>query len=433
MMSRKESLWCSMLQHVAACCSMLQCIAVRCSAKSQKRAPLLTMPRKESLWCSALQCIAVHCSALQCLQCVAVRCSASQCVAVRCSVCITLSVTSLLIHYSASTCYMMQDLGSSKRTSGLQIWVEVFRSKTKPWRVTHSYVGHDLSYAGHDFVWLIHMWDMTQLICGTWLSSFVWDMTRWYVGRDSGLSDMWDMTHLIRAGHDSFSPIPQRHMTDTFVRGTLLIHIWDMTRSLVGHDSSIRGTWLIYMWNMSPRPQSDISDVFACGTWLVHTWDVTRPHGGHDSFTRGTWPQHLRVTLLTYSRVGHYSMIKDMIRSAYESLIYAPFKLIRSALQMERNSFTYETWLIYTGHESFGPCVCDLCALQIIFFQVSHEQLILEESCRRRWLMSLANGVWLILAWDRLVYMYDMPHEFNVWLIILWSMHPSIHFNEPCK
>ena len=36
-------------------------------------------------------------------------------------------------------------------------------------------------------------------------------------------------------------------------------------------------------------------------------------------------------------------MIKDMIRSAYESLIYAPFKLIRSALQMERNSFTYET------------------------------------------------------------------------------------------
>jgi len=88
----------------------------------------------------------------------------------------------------------------------------------------------------------MHMRDITQLVCGTCLSLFVWDMTRWYVGRDSGLSDMWDMTHLIRAGHDSFGPIPQRHMTDTFVRVTLLIHIWDMTRSHVGHDSFIRGT-----------------------------------------------------------------------------------------------------------------------------------------------------------------------------------------------
>jgi len=36
-------------------------------------------------------------------------------------------------------------------------------------------------------------------------------------------------------------------------------------------------------------------------------------------------------------------MIKDMIHSAYESLIHVPFKLFRSALQMERDSFTCET------------------------------------------------------------------------------------------
>jgi len=68
------------------------------------------------------------------------------------------------------------------------------------------------------------------------------------------------------------------------VRGTWLIHIWDINHPYEGHDSLIRETWLIH--------------IFMCVyflPWLFtramvhgsHIWDMTYSYVGHDSFICG--------------------------------------------------------------------------------------------------------------------------------------------------
>jgi len=89
----------------------------------------------------------------------------------------------------------------------------------------------------------------------------------------------------------------------SFICVIWLIHVCDMTRSFVWHDSFMCRTWLMSMCDMAHSCVRSIHtcdvtrayvchDSFVCATWLVRMCDVTHPYVWHDSFTR--------VTLLIY-------------------------------------------------------------------------------------------------------------------------------------
>jgi len=150
---------------------------------------------------------------------------------------------------------------------------------------------------------------------GTLLTS-MWNLTNSHVGHDSFTCDMWDMTHSSETRDENglYTCLTRTHeMTHSyeghawFIRGTWLIHIWDMTNSHV-----ICGTWLIHqrramkmdctrVWfvhiesriHMRDMPHSYMGyDSFIYGTWLIHMWDMTHSYMGHDSLIRGTWLIH---------------------------------------------------------------------------------------------------------------------------------------------
>jgi len=103
---------------------------------------------------------------------------------------------------------------------------------------------------------------------------------------------------------------------------TWRIHICDMTRSHVWHDSSTCVTWLIYMCDMThshvwhdssySRSASRMAeratmscgmthshvwrDSFTCVTWLIHMCDVTHSDVWRDLFTCMAWLTTPRVT-----------------------------------------------------------------------------------------------------------------------------------------
>ena len=60
---------------------------------------------------------------------------------------------------------------------------------------------------------------------------------------------------------------------DSFICVTWLIHMRNMTHSYVWHDSFIRVTWLIYMHDMTHSYVSD--DSFICVPWLIHTCNTS--------------------------------------------------------------------------------------------------------------------------------------------------------------
>jgi len=83
--------------------------------------------------------------------------------------------------------------------------------------------------------------------------------------------------------------------------GTTLIHMHDMTRSHVWHDSFICVTWLPHICDMT---HSHVwHDSPTCVTWLTHMCDMTHSHVWHDSPTR--------VTRLTWIQVVHQLWDKD--------------------------------------------------------------------------------------------------------------------------
>jgi len=87
---------------------------------------------------------------------------------------------------------------------------------------------------------------------------------------------------------------------DSFIFGTWLIHMWDITYSYVGHDSFVSRPWLIRMWDNVHTSAPSVFDSFTFKTWPIHIWDMTHSHLRHDPFTFGTWPIHI---------VGHYLAI----------------------------------------------------------------------------------------------------------------------------
>jgi len=77
-----------------------------------------------------------------------------------------------------------------------------------------------------------------------------------------------------------------------FIFVTWLVHMCDMTRSYVWHDSFICVTWLIRMCDMT---HSYIwHDSIICATWLSHVCDMTQSHVCHDSCICYMWHIHKR-------------------------------------------------------------------------------------------------------------------------------------------
>jgi len=89
------------------------------------------------------------------------------------------------------------------------------------------------------------------------------------------LMHMQDMTHSC-AGHDSriYLTCMYRYAGHTTTRFCRLIHRWDMTHSYAGHDSFICGTWLIHMRDMTHSYAGH--DLFICVTWLIHMQAIPR-------------------------------------------------------------------------------------------------------------------------------------------------------------
>jgi len=117
-------------------------------------------------------------------------------------------------------------------------------------------------------------------------------MTHLYVGHDSficgtWLVDLWDMT-ISQVGHDSL------------ICGTWLVHVWDMIPSYVGHDSFTRGTWLVHM-----------CDSFMCGTWLINECNMTHLCMWHDSFAPLTEEIRLKIFGSPYWTVFPSTLLSD--------------------------------------------------------------------------------------------------------------------------
>jgi len=115
----------------------------------------------------------------------------------------------------------------------------------------------------------IHIW---ECVCRTTTQacSYVW-----HEGHDS---ICWTWLILVNMTHS----ICMMHYDEgMFICVTWLVHMCDMTRSYVWHDSIICVTWLVHMCHMT---RSYVwHDSFICVTWLVHMCDMTR-FLEHDAF-----------------------------------------------------------------------------------------------------------------------------------------------------
>jgi len=122
---------------------------------------------------------------------------------------------------------------------------------------------------------------------------------------------------LWRMRHDTFTCVYENtHMT-------WLIHIWDMARSHVTHDSSTWEPWLIHVcerrehvrqdsftdtWliNMRDMTHLRVWERRAYTMWLLYMWHMTHSHMRHDSFAYETWLIH--IWDMTHSHVTHLQM-----------------------------------------------------------------------------------------------------------------------------
>ena len=131
-----------------------------------------------------------------------------------------------------------------------------------------------------------------------------------------------------------------------------------MTRSYVGHDSFISGTWLIHMWDMtlSDMPQivcapnaSAITPEWCVGhdsfirvTWLIHVCDMTHSYVRHDSFIRVTWLIH--TCDMNHSYVWHNSSVCVTQKLGMHSV---GTRLKVCDMTDWHDSFTSVAWLIH--------------------------------------------------------------------------------------
>ena len=130
------------------------------------------------------------------------------------------------------------------------------------------------SYVWHDSFTCVNQSD--SFICMTWLMR-----SRLVVSGSSStrLIHMCDITRSC-VWHDSFigdgraaGALPQ----DSFICVTWLVHTCDTTHSYVSHGSFICVTWLIHTCDTTRSNM--YCDSFKCMTWLIHMWKASRIGG----------------------------------------------------------------------------------------------------------------------------------------------------------
>ena len=133
-------------------------------------------------------------------------------------------------------------------------------------------------------------------ICVTWLIH-VCDVTLSLVWRDAFICVTW----LIHMSDVTYSCV----WCDAFSCETWPIDMCSMVHSYVWHDLFTCVTRFVHMCAVTHAYVR--RDSLICVTWLIHICDVTDLHVRHDSFTRVTGLIHLRD--MTYSHVWHDSFI----------------------------------------------------------------------------------------------------------------------------
>jgi len=160
-------------------------------------------------------------------------------------------------------------------------------------------------YAKDEVVpWLLHMWDVTHWIRGTWISH------------------MRDMTHLYTKNEVVPWLLFKRDVT-CFIRGTWHFHMCDMTHGYV------------YAWKhrtLARRPSLIIDEIVTMTHWLIC---IPKMRSYNDSFICGTW---------LISSVGEGSIDEIVISLPY---IWDVTHLIRA------------TWIVHTCVMIFG--LVDMC------------------------------------------------------------------------
>ena len=188
-------------------------------------------------------------------------------------------------------------------------WSDVAKATGSSWQRSNMdrqrYVGRES--------WRIYTWNMTYTCQKAWLIH-VW----WHI-------HLKNMTHTCKSvmSRDSYAI-----RTHVFIRGTGLIHLcgttflrmikygstkvcgtWDMTDSYMGHETFIYGTWLIHIWDMTHTsvwhdslPMIEYGPAIICGTWLIHLCGTNLSSVRHGLVTiiESKSAKVLCVTLLIY-------------------------------------------------------------------------------------------------------------------------------------
>jgi len=191
-------------------------------------------------------------------------------------------------------------------------------------------------YSSRTYVpWLVHICDMTHsyvrhtpFIRATSFTRMR-DMTHSYVRRDSFIRATW-LIHTCETWRIHTCDMSFDARTDSFMRFIIVeqLHLCDMTRSCVRHDS-----WI-------------------CATWLIHTCDMT--HSYVRDLTYCTCDMSFNARTDTFMRfvVVEQLHMREMIRSyvRHDSFIYAT-RLIHmckhtTLLCVRHGWLTCATWLV---------------------------------------------------------------------------------------
>jgi len=264
------------------------------------------------------------------------------------------------------------------------------------WDMIYSMCDVKRWYVRHDsficVTWLVDMWVITHsyvwrdsLICGTWFICICY-VKRWYVRHDSFICVTW-LVYLYAAsahrGQRIESPnwaficvtwlVDMWDRTHSYLwRGSLIcetghIHICDVTRWYVRHDSSICVTWLVDMWVMTDSHVWRHSLI--CETGHIHMCDVTRWYMRNDSFIRvkrlvDIWDMtHSYVWHDSYISMRHLcvrdSMLKRELKEASHNVKETRDHQKRPIIMRKRSMKM--TWLLHMCDMTLA-CVCDTCA-----------------------------------------------------------------------
>jgi len=156
---------------------------------------------------------------------------------------------------------------------------------------------------------LIHMCDLThwahilptdirfraklQLVCTQWVMSHSSTPCHIWISHITLSTNSHLASHLVAISvhsirHGKYEWV-MAHMDDSchVVDGIVWQDSWSartLTKPLIAymsHDSFIFGTWLIHMWDLTHSYVGH--NWFICETWLIHMCDMTHPHVWHDS------------------------------------------------------------------------------------------------------------------------------------------------------